>query len=441
MNKPKISVIGLGKLGICTAVCSAFKGYQTIGLDVNKKTIDSVNRGKAPVIEPDLQELMAKSNACLEATDSHKEIIKKSDITFFIVPTPSMASGHFSDKLLKDSLIPLSRALKNKNGYHLFVITSTVSPQTTENNLIPLIEKYSGKKLNKDFGVCYNPEFIALGSVIKDTLNPDMVLIGESHKKAGEMLEKFYENLCDNKPYIARMSIISAEITKISLNAYVTMKISFANTLGNLCEKIHGSEIDKITKALGADKRVAPYYLKAGLAYGGPCFPRDNRAFAAFAKKYNYDAKLAKTTDQVNRLQIDLIVKKVEKIFKNSKAKTVSLLGLAYKTDTPVIEESAAIFIIKKLLSKKANVTVYDRLATENTKSVFGKKIKYAKSIGSCINASSIVIVTTPEKEFSSISKTSFKKPTIVIDCWRILKNKNLGKKVIYDAIGEYEKD
>ena len=410
MKQLKLSVIGLGKLGICTAVCPAYRGYKVLGLDINQKTVDLVSQGKAPVVEPRLQDLMDKTKDRLKTTMDYKKIIDNSDITFLIVPTPSKPSGHFSDKLLKNALVPLSKHLKGKNGYHLFVITSTVSPETIEKKLIPLIEKYSGKKLNKDFGVCYNPEFIALGNVIKDTLNPDMVLIGESDKKAGNILEKVYRKMCQNKPYIARMSIISAEITKISLNAYITMKISYANVLGNLCERIPGTEVDKISEALGADKRIAPYYLKAGLAYGGPCFPRDGRAFVAFAKKYNYDAKLVKATDAINKLQIELITEKVQNIFKNSKSNTVSILGLSYKPDTPVIEESPAIFLIKELLKKKAKITVYDSLAIENTKKLFGKKICYAKSIESCIKSSSVVIITTPEKEFSKINKNYFKK-------------------------------
>jgi len=434
-----LSVIGLGKLGICAAVCPAYKGYKVIGLDIDKKTVDLVNRGKAPVVEPQLQALMDKSKKNLHATQDFEKIIKESDVTFLIVPTPSKPDGHFSNKFLKDALVPLATFLKDKKNYHLFVITSTVSPGTTASSLIPLIEKYSAKKLNKDFGICYNPEFIALGSIIENSLNPDMVLIGESDVKAGNILEKIYKTICDNKPHIARMSIISAEITKISLNAYVTMKISFANTLGNLCDRISGSEVDKISRALGADKRVSPYYLKAGLAFGGPCFPRDGRAFVAFAKKYAYDAKLVKATDAVNRLQIELITKKIQEVFKNSKTNTVSILGLAYKTDTPVIEESAAIFLMKELLKKKAKISVYDPLAMENTRKVFGKKIDYAKSAKTCIGSSSVVIITTPEKEFLKINKNYFNRPTTVIDCWRILQDKPLGKNVIYDALGKYE--
>lgn len=294
-----LSVIGLGKLGVCTAACFAYKGHKVTGVDVNKDFIDGINDGRAPIVEPRLQDLISASAGGLKATQDYEEAVYNSDITFLVVPTPSREDGHFSDKFLRNALAHLSQALKELNKkYHLFVITSTVSPGITEQTLIPLIEAVSGKKLNKDFGVCYNPEFIALGSVINDFLNPDVVLIGESDKYAGDILEAIYKKVCENNPYVARMSITSAEITKISLNSYVTMKISFANTLANICEKIPGANIDAITKALGAGRRVSPYYLKGGPAYGGPCFPRDKRAFVVLAKKYGHKARLAEATEK-----------------------------------------------------------------------------------------------------------------------------------------------
>jgi UDPglucose 6-dehydrogenase len=246
----KTSVIGLGKLGLCLAVCLASKGIETLGLDINRRFIDSINAGKAPVFEPDLQEMLTASKKLFRATTEYQEIIETSDITFLVTPTPSEADGHFSDRYLKDALGHLAAALKkNPKDYHLFVVTSTVSPGTIDKNLIPLIEKQSGRKLNKGFGVCYSPEFIALGSVIRDFLNPDLVLIGESNRRAGNTLAAVYKKTCENRPHVARMSIISAEITKISLNSYITMKISFANTLASICQDIPGADIDAISRA------------------------------------------------------------------------------------------------------------------------------------------------------------------------------------------------
>jgi len=166
-----ISVIGLGKLGLCSAACFAFKGFNVVGVDVRADNVDSINRGSTPIQEPGLQELVQKSKTRLRATLSYAEAISETDMTFLIVPTPSQEDGSFSDRFLRDALSQLSSALQaSTKPYHIFVITSTVSPGTTDRSLIPLIESQSGRKLKEGFGVCYNPEFIALGSVIKDFL-------------------------------------------------------------------------------------------------------------------------------------------------------------------------------------------------------------------------------------------------------------------------------
>ena len=436
----RLSVVGLGKLGVCTAACFAYKGFQVLGVDINDNFVNAVNSGKASVYEPRLQELISLSKTRLKATNDYARAIQETNITFLIVPTPSKQDGQFSDKYLKAALKPLSIAFKeNKKKYHLFVITSTVSPGTTEKTLIPLIEKYSGKKLNKDFGVCYNPEFIALGDVINGVLKPDMVLIGESNEFAGEQIEKIYKKVCENKPYVARMSIVSAEITKIALNAYITMKISFANTLANISEKIAKANIDAITKALGADKRISPYYLKGGLAYGGPCFPRDGKAFLAFAKGWGIEAKLAKATDEINQFQIKHLVDKILTHLLKTKKKSVSILGLTYKPDTPVIEESPAIKIIQPLLEKNIKITVYDPLAMENTKKIFGNKIYYASSLKECFVKSAFCIIATQAKEFKKIDESYIiHNPTTIFDCWRIIDASRLGKKVKYVGLGHF---
>ena len=437
----KISVIGLGKLGACSAACFAAKGFEVIGVDLNNNFVDDINKGKAPVHEPRLQELITYAGDRLKATQDYDTAINGSDVTFLIVPTPSREDGNFSNDYLLSALENLAAALKKSGkAYHLFVITSTVSPGATDEILIPLIERVSGRKLNEGFGVCYNPEFIALGSVITNFLNPDMLLIGESSEYAGEILQRIYEKVCENKPYFARMSIISAEITKISLNSYVTMKISYANTLANICEKIPGADVDDISKALGADKRISPYYLKGGLGYGGPCFPRDNRAFAVFAAKYGVDAKLARATDEVNGFQVKHLVDLVLDHISAANDGIVSVLGLAYKPNTPVIEESPGIKLVEELLKRNLKVMVYDELAAANTKVIFGDRIIYSASVKDCLSKSSVCIVTTMTDEFRKIDDSYITNdPTVVIDCWRILDPSRLGAKVKYISVGRFD--
>ncbi|GAJ11266.1 unnamed protein product, partial [marine sediment metagenome] len=258
--------------------------------------------------------------------------------------------GSFSNKQLEETLKQIGLVLREKKNYHLVVISSTVMPGTTEHVGKFVVEEASGKKCGKDFGLAYNPEFIALGSVIHDFFNPDFVLIGEINKKDGDVLEKIYKSICEDEPRFARMSPVNAEIAKISLNCYITTKITFANFLGSLCERIPGANAEVITQALGLDSRIGSKYLKPGLGYGGPCFPRDNLAFSAFAMKLNIKAKLAQTVDEVNRDQATRIVKVIEGMVKKSEKGRdrvkIGVLGLSYKPNTPIIEDSQAVDIV-----------------------------------------------------------------------------------------------
>lgn len=435
----RISVIGLGKLGLCAAACFAAKESRVIGVDVNAGIVDAVNNGRAPFYEPRLQEMMETAGSRLRATQDYRSALEESDATFLIVPTPSEPTGRFSAWSLREALRHLSSALRGSSKpYHLFNVTSTVSPGTTTEQLIPLVEELSGRKLHDGFGVCYNPEFVALGSVISDFLKPDMVLIGECDDRAGGAVASLYRAVCENTPYVARMSIVSAEIAKISLNAFVTMKISFANTLAAISEAIPGADGDAITRALGADRRIAPHALKGGLPFGGPCFPRDNRAFAAFAECHGVDARLAKATDDVNLARERQIVRLVEQQLSTANEHSVSILGLAYKAGTPVIDESPAVAVVQHFLRRgDVAITVYDRLAAENARSVFGDRVAYATSVRECVSKSALCVIMTPCDEFRSIDERYVAHdPTTFLDCWRILDPSRLGGNARYVTLG-----
>jgi len=434
----RLSVVGLGKLGACSAACFASRGMATLGMDVNPALVEAINRGRAPVSEPRLAELIASTRGRLQATCHYRNVIEESDVTFLVVPTPSRDDGQFSDQFLCDALRELAAALRlSSKPYHLFAVTSTVSPGTTEGRLIPLIEDVSGRRLNRDVGVCYNPEFIALGSVIRDFLNPDLVLIGESDAMAGAMLEEIYHHVCENVPYVARMSIPSAEVTKIGLNSYVTMKISFANTLATICERMPGTDIDAITRALGADRRVSPHGLRAGLPYGGPCFPRDNRAFAGFAEARGAEARLARATDEVNRKHLRHVAELVRECLALADRPAASVVGLAYKPGTPVVEESSAFILVEELIRRGAAVTVYDPLAMENARRFFGERIQYATSIRECTARSPLVVIASPLPEIASIDDSYFPDAhPIIVDCWRVLDPTKFRRPIRYIALG-----
>lgn len=437
-----ISVIGLGKLGLCTAACFADKGFKVIGVDVDIDKIDKINKGISPIEETGLDKLLKRAKKNLRATSDYQEAILKSDVTFIVVATPSLADGSFSNDYLEKSLHKIGEALRKKKGYHLIVVTSTVMPQTVETVARYILEKVSGKSCGKDFGVAYNPEFIALGSVIHDFLNPDVILIGQMCKKDGGILEGIYRKTCENKPYFARMSPVNAEITKISVNCYITTKITFSNSLAAICEKTKGADADIITKALGMDSRIGSKYIKPGLGYGGPCFPRDNVAFAAFGRLAGVKAKLAEAVDEVNRDQPQRVIDKVKEIassLNKKEAVKVAVLGLSYKPNTPIIEDSQALSIAQILAVEGYSVIVYDPQAIENAKGVLGNKVKYAKDAKDCISCADVTVIAVPWPEFKEIDVKLINKHIVILDCWRTLEPQS-GCKIIYLGRNDYGK-
>ena len=420
-----ISVIGLGKLGLCSAACFAYRGFKVIGVDIDIEKVNKINKGISPIEETGLDQMLKKTRDNLLATVDYNEAIRNSEVTFIVVATPSLADGSFSNDYLEKSLHKVGVALKNKKGYHLVVVTSTVMPGTVETVAKYILEKVSGKTCGKDFGVAYNPEFIALGSVIHDFLNPDFLLIGEMSEIDGDILEGIYRIACENKPRFARMSLLNAEITKISLNCYITTKITFANSIAAICEKVKGADANVITQALGLDTRIGSKYIRPGLGYGGPCFPRDNVAFAAFARRLETKAKLAEMVDEVNRDQVTRIVERVHEVLGKPKTEKgrikIAVLGLSYKPNTPIIEDSQALNIAQVLVSEGYQVSVYDPQALENVRGVLGNTVRYAKNCDDCAKGADLAIIAVPWQEFKKINFKRLNKKVIFLDCWRLL--------------------
>ena len=419
---PRVSVIGLGKLGAPLAAVLASRGFTVIGLDVNKTFVDAMNAGKMPIVEPQLNELIAANKERLSATMDANEIIQKSDASFVIVPTPSDSTGFFSNRFVLQAMETLGKALRNKKGYHVVVITSTVMPGTTGSEIKAALEAASGRKVGPDLGLCYNPEFIALGSVVRDMLYPDSILIGESDAKAGDMLQTIYLQLCEKKPPVQRMNFVNAELTKISVNTYVTTKISYANMLADLCDRLPGADVDVVTKALGADSRIGAKYLKGAMGYGGPCFPRDNVAFAALARKIGARADVAEATDRVNNHQVERVTGLVAKFAKTGTR--IALLGLSYKPNTPVVEESHSVKIAARLADAGYVVTVHDPLAQDSALAVLGDKVVEASSLDSTVRDCDLLIIATGWPDYKAIDPAWCKRNgqrLTILDLWRTL--------------------
>lgn len=433
----RTSVLGLGKLGSPLAACLASKGFSVIGVDVDPKVVESLNSGASPVFEPGLDELIKTHNERLRATDDTKAAVLGSEVTFVLVPTPSQPDGAFSLDYVLKAAEAIGAALKEKDAFHLVVLTSTVMPGDTESKFLPVLEKASGKSCGLDFGICYNPEFIALGTVIRDMLNPDMVLIGESDKRSGDLLESIYKQLCDNSPAIARMNFVNAELTKLSVNTFATTKISFANMVARLCERLDGGDVDVVTAALGLDTRIGRKYLTGAIGYGGPCFPRDNKALASLAQSLGAPGNLSGATHDANNEQIEALTKLVKS--KLPSDGTVGIMGLAYKPDTDVVEQSAGLLLAQTLVLENIQVIAYDPVAMVNAQRVVGNAVRMAQSLGECVEKADLLVVTTPWREFIDAPAEVWLRsnsPIVVIDCWRALDQVRLRNVKEYVPLG-----
>lgn len=416
------SVVGLGKLGASMAAGIASHGHQVIGVDVSQRAVDLVNAGKAPVQETGLAELIAANRERIRATLDQQDAILNSELTFCIVPTPSDERGAFSLQYAAFAFREIGKALKKKDGYHTVVLTSTVLPGATRHGLVPILEKYSGKTCGKDFGLCYSPEFVALGSVIRDFLNPDFLLIGEFDARSGEHLETCYKDIVDNQAPARRMTLENAELTKISVNAYVTTKITFANLMAEMCQRIPGGDVDVVSGALGMDTRIGRKYLAGGLGYGGPCFPRDSVALGFMARALGVPADLPVTTDRLNRSLSD----RVAEVFRShiGPESTVAVLGLSYKPHSHVVEESAAIGLVRSCLQHGIRVVGYDPLAGESAAGELKGHAVVLDSMEDCLRQADVVLVATPDPKFAALKAADFTDGTrkvVVIDFWRIL--------------------
>lgn len=414
MEQQKISVIGLGNLGLPLAVTFALSKFKVTAMDIDESKIVKLKNSIAPFEETGLQDALldpiVRKN--LNPTTDIEEAIIGNLASFIVVNTPSRKDGSFGLKYLLSAAEIIGKALKNNDDFHVVVVVSTVSPGDCINNIIPLIEKESGKKCNQDFGFVHNPELVALGKVINDMLHPDFRIIGESDPKSGKIIEDIYEQVSDDP--IIRMSIIDAELTKIALNCYLTMKISFVNMLAEICQNLEGGNVDLVTQALGSDSRISEKFLKAGLGFGGPCFPRDNKALIAIADQVNSPSFIPEAVVKVNDRQVQLALERIKK-FEN--VKQITVLGLSYKPDVPFITESQA-FEITKFLSKDPSyqVLIYDPQAMDFAKDILGNDVLYASSFEEAINnPSDLIIVLTPWKEFD-LSKVKNKR---ILNFWK----------------------
>lgn len=444
----RISIIGSGYVGIVSGVCLAEKGFYVTCVDIDKEKVEKINDCDTQIFENGLADLLRKNviNKRLVASTNPKKAVIETEISIIAVGTPF--DGEKIDlSYIKKSVEEIGFALKEKNAYHVVVIKSTVVPGTTDEVVLPILEKKSGKKAGVNFGVGVNPEFLREGCAVNDFMNPDRIVIGGIDKKTIAKLLELYNDFNGVDKLITNNK--TAEMIKYASNSLLATLISFSNEIGDICALTQGVDIKDVMAGVHLDKRFNPIladgsrvnpgflsYLAAGCGFGGSCFPKDVNALISYAENKGGSPKLLRSVMEINQKQPNKLIQLLNKHYKSFKDLNVAILGLAFKPDTDDMRESPAIPIVKLLLQNGAHVKAYDPVAKEEAKKIFGTdNIKYPESLNETLLAVDAVILITRWDEFNDLGSLikDLKPQPLIIDGRRIL-NKNDYKR--YEGIG-----
>jgi UDPglucose 6-dehydrogenase len=433
MQNQKISVIGLGFVGLTLAVVNAKKGFDTVGIDINQEKIENLKKGIPDFFEPKLEKFLLSSikNKKLSFSENFEKILK-TDITFVTVGTPSNEKGKIELKYLNNAIDKIIEVLKNKKTTHLIVIKSTVVPTTTINKILPKI-----KNKNK-IQILVNPEFLRESSAINDLLKPHLIVIGENDKKVGQKLVHYYNLFYNKVPEIIRTDFSSAELIKYSNNAFLATKISFINSIANICQNIPNVNVRTIAYAIGKDPRIGSLFLNAGPGFGGSCLPKDLSALINFSKNLGNVNSLLTEVKTINEKQPQKIINLMEKMNIIKKNNIISIFGLSFKKNTDDIRYSVSIEIVKQLLKKKLKIKVHDPMAMKNFEKIFQKKILYSTSIENCLKESNCCLVLTDWDVYKNIKKQNlikYMKTPALIDTRGIFEKENF-KNIKFESFG-----
>src|SRR3954463_5495943 len=416
----KVSVFGLGYVGSVSAASSAADGHSVVGVDVNADKVASINEGRSPIVEKGLEELIQQSAAdgSLRATTSTDEAIQTTDLSLLCVGTPSRKNGSLDLSYLERVCQQIGAALRRKSDYHVVVVRSTVLPGTTHEVVIPTLEKTSGKKYGKGFGVTVNPEFLREGTAIHDFRQPPLTLVGHNYKSDAAPTEALYARV---QAPLVNTSIRTAEMIKYASNTWHALKVCFANEIGNLCKRL---EIDshEVMDIFCRDEKLnlSSYYMKPGFAFGGSCLPKDVRALQYRAKEVDVELPVISQILPSNRRQIE---QAFEQVMETGKKK-IGLLGFSFKAGTDDLRESPIVILAEALLGKGASLKIYDKnvslakLVGAN-KEYINKQIPHLSSllcetIDEVLDNSDVIVVGNGAPEFSEALKRTRPEQQIV---------------------------
>jgi len=434
----KLAIIGgTGYVGLTTAVCFAFKKHRVYCVGRSKEKIEKLQQGIPPIYEEKLEEMLKTvlASKTFVPTLNLEEAVIDSDVSFLCVGTPSREDGSIDLSQIIDASKQVGKALKKKKDYHVVVVKSTVVPGTTEEIVIPILEKESCKKAGKGFGVCMNPEFLREGQAIKDFMFPKNtgIVIGELDKKSGNTLYKLYK---DFDAEILRTSLRAAEMIKYARNSYLAKDISFANEIANICQRL-GIDFLEVKKGMEMDVRIGKgRFLNAGVGFGGSCFPKDVKALIEKAKAVGIKPRILESSIEVNELQPYQAVEMLKQHLKELKGKKIAVLGLSFKPGTDDMREAPSIKIVNALIKEGAEIYAYDPVAMENAKRIFSSSIKYVESAKEALANADACVIVTDWPEFGDGKLYRHLRGEILIDGRRIVDPRTIPPRLLYCGIG-----
>ena len=430
----KLSIIGAGYVGLVTGASLAELGHDVVVMDIDRKRIEKLNRGIIPLHEPGLNRLIEKNTLDERLRFTHKldDAVESSSIHFICVWTPPMEDGKADLLAIRAVARDLGKIFsKHKNKKPIVVTKSTVPVGTGK-----IITKLIKENYKDEFAIVSNPEFLREGQAVADMMHPDRVVIGSKDKEAMDIVSSIYEGLLVP---IIRVDLATAEMIKYAANAFLATKISFINEVANVCERV-GADVDMVAEGIGSDPRIGKSFLKAGIGYGGSCFPKDVRALQQFANNKGYDFKLLKSVIEVNEQQRQVVVDKLVNYLKKLRGKRVLVLGLAFKSNTDDIRESAAIDIINRLQKKGTRISAYDPAALLTAQDMLNEKITYVRHPHDGAKDMDAIVIATEWPEFQNLDwsyiKSQMKNP-LIIDGRNLLDPKLMrGLKFTYEGVG-----
>lgn len=395
-DRVKVSIVGTGYVGLVTGLCLAELGNEVVCIDVVPAKVRSIMEGRAPIYEPGIDELLERHlrSGRFRATMDMGEVAS-TDVTFIAVGTPSREDGSLDLGYVRTAAENIGKALASKEGYHVVVVKSTVTPTTTDAVVGPVVESSSGKRIGDSLGIASNPEFLKEGMAVDDFMNPDRVVIGASDARAADLVRSLYSSF--NCPVLT-VPTATAEMIKVASNSFLATKISFVNEVGNICKDM-GIDMRQVAEGMGLDSRIGKQFLRAGCGFGGSCFPKDVAGLAAEAERRGLRPRVMRAALDVNAEQplrlLELLDRRLD-----VRGRTVAVLGLAFKPFTDDIREASSLKVVSGLLERGASVRAYDPKAMDNFRRAY-PDVTYCSSAQECLGGADAALIVTEWPEFA----------------------------------------